>query len=156
MRAVRALHDLALALVAGGIAGVALCVSLLFARAPSREVAGQIGSAIFGHLGSPMLLLATIVFGARLVMRSRRAAGAGGSVALAASALLLCLAALSALWLTPEMTAIWTAGAHAADGTGLIGEDRRRFLMLHGTSNLAYLGMLALSVLLIAWPEPKR
>lgn len=144
MRLVRALHDLALAIQVGGIVGVGLSVWVLFARAPSREIAGRIGGEIFGLLAPAVLLLASIVFGARLVLRSGDALARPFGLTIASAALII--AAANALWLTPRMAAIWAAGAHAADGSGLAGEDRHRFLMLHGISNVAYLAILLLSV----------
>ena len=61
MRAVAAVHDLVLALLTGGLAGAGLAVNLLFARAPSREIAGAIGNAIFTRLGPISLGLAAVL-----------------------------------------------------------------------------------------------
>src|SRR5678816_3687544 len=149
MRTVRALHDLALALMTGGIVGVGLSVSVLFARAPSRDVAGQIGGGIFGAVGPYVLLLGSIVCGARLLMRTTEPASRVGLFATAASALVVIIAALNVFWLTPRMRLIWESASHAADGSGLQGEPRREFLALHGLSNLAYLSILLIGLLLI-------
>ena len=153
MRTIRAVHDVALALLAGGIAGVGMAVTVLFAKAPSREVAGQIGSATFARLGPVVLLLAMVVFGARLVT----GAGATGSaglrrLGLSLSGVALALAAVNAVWLTPRMVGLWNEGPHAADGTGLAEPARHRFLALHGMSNLAYLAILLLCLALLILP----
>jgi hypothetical protein len=149
MRFVSAAHDLALALLVGGLAGVFVSVGTLFARAPTREIAGQVGNAIFGRLAPAAVLLAAIVLGARLRLHRGEPASARRSLALVLAAAIALTVAAAALYLTPRMSAIWTAAPHAADGSGLAGEDKVHFLRLHILSNLSYLAALLAGIALI-------
>ena len=159
MRLTAIVHDLSLALLVGGIAGVGLCANLLFARAPSREIAGQVGNAIFGRLGPGVLVLSVAVLITSLLLhRGGAPSGRRTGLVLLAGAMVV-IAAVTALWLTPRMGALWASGAHAADGSGLIGDDRSRFLVLHIISNVAYLAVMLMGaalVLLRAWGLPPQ
>jgi hypothetical protein len=139
-----AFHDLALALLTGGLAGVFLAVGILFEKAPSREIAGQVGNVIFGRLGPAALTLAVIVFATELILV--RGKERGGRTALILSLLTFLMVGAAALFLTPRMTGIWLQSPHAPDGTGLMGEEKRRFLAMHVASNLAYMGALLAGV----------
>lgn len=145
MRPAVAVHDLALALMIGGIAGVGLAIAMTFARAPSREVAGQIGNAVFGVLGPSVLVASLVVLVTRVLVQRSEAPSTARTASLSLAIVTALLAAIVALWLTPRMSALWTGGAHAPDGSGLTGPDRSRFLSLHGVSNLLYLAILLLS-----------
>jgi hypothetical protein len=150
MRLAGILHDLSLGILAGGIAGIGLAVNVLFSRAPSREIAGQIGNVIFSRLGPATLALALIVLATRLYLNRQEPASGIRTAALAASVIMAVLAALVALWLTPAMGAIWRSAAHAPDGSGLTGGDRSRFIALHVGANVAYLVTFLLGLAQIA------
>ena len=149
MRIVRALHDLALAFLAGGIAGGAVCALVLFAKAPSREVAGAVGQAIFDRLGLIVLGLSAILLACRLILQRLEPPSRSRATALAASAICVVLSGIIALWLTPAMAEIWSTAPHAPDGTGLVEEARRPFMRMHGIANLCYAIILAASAGLI-------
>jgi hypothetical protein len=149
MRFVSAVHDLALALLVGGLAGVFVSVGTLFARAPTREIAGQVGDAIFGRIAPAAVLLAAIVLAGRLRLHRVEAASARRSLSLVLAAALALAVGAAALYLTPRMSAIWTSAPHAADGSGLAGDDKVLFLRLHILSNLSYLAALLAGVALI-------
>ena len=143
------IHGLALALLAGGIAGIVLAIDIVFDRAPSREIAGQIGNVIFGRLAPAVLGLSLLALGARIVMQGADSPSWGRTVALVAAILTVLIAAVIAFWLTPSMNLIWKEGLHAADGSGLAGDDRTRFLTMHIWSAVLYLGILSLAALQI-------
>ncbi len=145
LKAAAAIHDLALAIMAGGIAGVGLSIAITFARAPSREIAGQIGNVILGILGPALLGASLVVLAARMLLHRAETPSAARAAALVLAIVTALLAALLALWLTPRMGAIWATGDHAADGSSLTGEDRTRFLKLHGFSNLLYMAVMLLA-----------
>ncbi|HKY33322.1 MAG TPA: DUF4149 domain-containing protein [Candidatus Polarisedimenticolia bacterium] len=152
-RAAAVAQDLALGLLAGGIAGAALCATVLFQAAPSREVAGDVGNAIFRPLGLAAFALSLVLLAARWVLRLQRPASLPGTPP--APSLILPLAAclLSgtlAFYVTPVMTALWESAPHDPSGGGLMGEDRSRFMRLHGLGNLLYLSLLTLSAAGIA------
>jgi hypothetical protein len=148
MRLAAILHDLSLALLVGGIAGVGFCVNLLFSRAPSREIAGQVGNAIFGRLGPGVLALSVTLLITSLLLHRGGPPSGRRTVSLLLAGAIVAVAAVTALWLTPRMGALWASGVHAADGSGLIGDDRRRFLALHIISNVAYLMVMLMGVAL--------
>jgi len=149
MRLAAILHDLSLALLVGGIAGVGFCVNLLFARAPSREIAGQVGNAIFARLGPGVLALSVALLVTSLLLHRGGPPSGRRIVSVLLAGAIVAVAAVTALWLTPRMGAIWASGAHAADGSGLLGDDRRRFLVLHIISNVAYLAVMLMGVALV-------
>jgi len=128
---------------------VGLAVSVLFARAPSREIAGQIGNVIFSRLGPAVAILAVALFATEMITRRSRASGAAEIASTILHAAIVLMALAVALWLTPKMGAIWREGAHAADGTGLEGNARGRFLVLHVASNLIYLAMLTSGIAIV-------
>ena len=142
MKIVLALHHVALVLLTGGIAGIGLAVTVLFQRASSREAAGQIGNAIFGRLAPGALLLSAVILATAIPIYRNSSASWNRTVSVALAIAMFLLALGVTFWLTPKMSAIWASGAHADDGTGLAGDSRKQFLMLHGISNLAYIGML--------------
>lgn len=149
MRMLRVLHDLALGLILGGIAGTALCAGVLFDLAPSREVAGRIGSAIFGRLGPSILALTLIVLATHL-LQSRGASRHGERLSMVLVLAMTGVAVVVSLWLTPRMIAIWNEAPHAPDGSGLVGEDRGRFFMMHGMTNLGYIAIALFSAGVVA------
>jgi hypothetical protein len=149
MRLAASLHDLALSLIAGGIAGTALCAWILFDRSPEREVAGQIGAGIFGALGPAVLILSLILIAARMVLQRAEPGGPSRTLSLHLAAGIAVLSAIAALWLTPRMLAIWSEAPHAQDGSGLMGEARAEFFMLHGLGNIAYLAVAAMAAVMI-------
>ena len=51
--------------------------------------------------------------------------------------------------ITPRMASIWHSVPHAVDGSGLMGDDRRAFMRLHGIANLCYMSMMALGAVQI-------
>jgi hypothetical protein len=141
-------HDLALGWMTGGIGGAGVCAVLLFQHAPSREVAGQIGNVIFTILGQAVFALTLVLLAARLFLRRARE---GATAPRLWPAVLACaLAGVLALWLTPAMTDIWGAVPHDPAGSGLMGDDKARFMRLHGAGNLIYLTLFAMGCLLIA------
>lgn len=140
-RLVWAIHDLALALMVGGVAGGAIAALILFERAPTREVAGQIGQTIFDRLGVIVLALALAVVLARLLLRRLQPASRT-LPGLPQAVICVILAGLIALWMTPAMHALWVGAPHAEDGSGLTGEAKSRFMRLHGAANLAYIAIL--------------
>ncbi len=149
MRFVSAVHLLALALLAGGLAGVFIAVSTLFQNAPTREIAGQVGNAIFGRVALLALPLALIVLGTSLWLHRRTPASASRTLSLVLSVVSALAVGTAALYLTPRMSAIWTASPHAADGSGLMPAERSRFLTLHILGNLSYLTALVSGIALI-------
>jgi hypothetical protein len=156
MRFLEVLHGLALALLTGGIAGVGLAVGVLFQRAPSREIAGQVGNATFSRLGPAVLALAAIVLAARVYLHRAEPPSGIRTTSLVLAVAIVAVAALVALGITPRMAALWAAGAHAADGSGLTGEDRGRFVALHALANAAYLVLLACGAALIVLTSIRR
>lgn len=154
----RVVHDLALCLILGGIAGTALCAGVLFERAPSREIAGHLGSVIFGRLGPAVLVLALVVVGTRLML-SRDGSVRGRRLSLVLAAAMTAVAMVVSIWLTPQMITIWNEAPHAPDGSGLLGEDRARFFMLHGMTNLGYIAIGLLAACLVgqrAWSGERK
>lgn len=135
---VRAVVGLALGLQVGGIAVASAAAFVLFDRAPNREIAGHIGMGIFELLAAVVLALTLIVLAGRLFLRRGEPASRASSAGLVLAVACCVLALAIALWLTPQMARIWESAPHAADGAGLTGEDRRRFMALHGIGNLAY------------------
>ena len=111
-------HDVSLAWIAGGVLVAAVAALLLFQVAPSREMAGQVGQAIFDWLGRLMLVLSLVAAGSRLAIQRGAAppparSPAGTSVSrrpfpldLALLGVMLAASATLALWLTPAMAAI--------------------------------------------------
>lgn len=158
MKAAAALHDLSLALIVGGIAGAGFAVSMLFDLAPSHEIAGQVANPTFGRLGPAVALLAVVLFATEMILRRARPASATGTASIILHAVLLALALALAFWLTPRLVDLWHTGAHAADGSGLEGEARRRFMMLHGIGNLIYLAILAggIGIVVLRALDPAR
>ncbi|HET6373204.1 MAG TPA: DUF4149 domain-containing protein [Candidatus Polarisedimenticolia bacterium] len=144
------LHDLSLALVVGGIAGAAVSALALFGKAPSREVAGEVGQLLFQRLGQGVLILSMVVLVTRLVLARSEPATTTRTVSVLLAAAALALSAVVALWLTPRMGVIWTASPHAPDGSGLLAEDRRLFMALHGIANLCYISILVMGAAQIA------
>lgn len=142
MRVIRAIHDLAVALLVGGIAGGSLSAIVLFRKAPTREVAGEVGQAIFNLLGIVVLSLSIVLLASRILLQRREPPSKSRSMALALSVACAAAACAIALWLTPAMGAIWESAPHAADGSGLAGEARGSFMRLHGLANLCYLILL--------------
>lgn len=154
MRIVERLHDLALAILVGSVAGVGLSAITLFDRAPSREFAGQIGNAIFEMFGLMVLVLSLVVLASRFAIHRNEAPSAARLAALAISVMIVLMAAVIALWLTPVMGRIWATAAHAPDGSGLVGDERSRFMMLHGIGNLGYVSIMLMGALLVVMRRP--
>ena len=142
MKTVQSLHDLGLALLVGGIASALVAALTLFERAPSREIAGQVGQVIFERLGWVVLAASAIVLVTRLLLRREEPASRQGAAALTLASLCVGLALLVVLFITPRMASIWYSAQHAADGSGLSGDDRRAFMSLHGVANLSYMSMM--------------
>ncbi len=147
-------HDVSLAWIAGGVLVAAVAALLLFQVAPSREVAGQVGQAIFNWLGRLMLVLSLVATGSRLAIHRGAAPPPGRSrpfpLDLALLGVMLAASATLALWLTPAMAAIWETAPHDPGGSGLMGADKTRFMRLHGLGNLLYIVLFGASTLLIA------
>ena len=61
MKIISALHHVSIVLMTGGIAGVGLAATVLFQKASSREVAGQIGNVIFGRLAPSVMVLSAVI-----------------------------------------------------------------------------------------------
>ena len=155
MRVIRAIHDLAVALLAGGIAGGSLSAIVLFRKAPTREVAGEVGQAIFDLLGIVVLSLSIVLLASRILLQREETPSWKRSTALALSVICAAAACVIALWLTPAMGAIWESGPHAADGSGLAGDARASFMRLHGMANLSYLILLLSSAgMILLRPGP--
>lgn len=159
-------HDVSLAWIAGGVLVAAVAAVLLFRVAPSREVAGQVGQAIFNWLGRLMLVLSLVAAGSRLAIQRAAPAAAAFSrptswgsgpgsrrafpLDIVLCGLMVAASATLALWLTPAMAAIWETAPHDPGGTGLMGADKTRFMRMHGAGNLLYLTLFGASTLLIA------
>jgi len=129
---------------------------VLFSRAPSREIAGQIGHAIFDRIGPASLALAAILLGARIALHRAERPGGARLAALALALVAAAACAVAALYLTPRMSAIWSGGAHAGDGAGLAGDDRARFLAMHIAANLTYLAAMISGAALLALRAIRR
>jgi len=149
MRIIGALHDLALAILVGSIAGVSIATITLFDRAPSREFAGQVGNGVFETLALLVLILTLIILAARFLLRRGEPSSAASAAASALSLIMVVVAAVITLWITPAMGRIWAESAHAPDGSGLMGADRARFMWLHGLSSAAYLGLFLAGAVLV-------
>ena len=139
------LHDLSFALMAGGIAGIGLAAGSIFGKAPTREIAGQIGNDLFARLGPAILILSFLALATRLVLHRSEPPSGWRTTAMVLAVVTAALAVAVALWLTPVMNSIWHGTSHAIDGSGLVSDERKRFLMLHGISNLFYMGIMLLS-----------
>ena len=150
------IQNLALALMAGSIAGVGLAAFVLFAEAPSREIAGQVGNVIFARLGPAILALSGLSLGARAILHRTQRPTGGRATAFILAVVVAVLAGVVALWLTPTMVDIWHAAPHADDGSGLIGDERSRFLMLHGITNLFYMGIMIICALQLVLDSLRR
>ena len=140
------IHDVALALVVGGIAAVGVAAGAIFGSSPTREIAGQIGNDLFGTLGPAVLGLSLVVLAARLLLQSGEPTSRVRTASLICAVLMALMAAVLALWLTPRMNTIWTGSPHAPDGSGLDPGVRGGFMILHGISNLLYLGIMLLGI----------
>lgn len=156
LRAAAVLHDLSYALLAGGIAGIGLAAGSIFGKAPTREIAGQIGNALFARLGPAVLFLALLALACRIYLQASEPPTAWRTASLVLAVVVAALAAGVALWLTPVMNGIWHGSSHAVDGSGLIGDERKRFLMLHGISNLLYMGIMILGAVQLAFGHFRR
>ncbi|HEY3177099.1 MAG TPA: DUF4149 domain-containing protein [Candidatus Polarisedimenticolia bacterium] len=149
MRFIRAIHDLTLALVVGGIFGGAFSAVILFREAPSREVAGRVGQAIFDLLGIVVFGLSLVLLASRAFLLRTEPPSRARSVALALSVACVLLACAIALGLTPAMGRIWRTAPHAPDGSGLVEAARVPFMRLHGIANLSYLALLGCAAAII-------
>ncbi len=156
MRFVEAVYDLALAVLVGSIIGVSVATIALFDRAPSREFAGQVGSAVFDMLGMIALILSLVALASRFLMRRREPSSVPGAIMTGLAVVMVAVAAAIALWITPAMNAIWAEAPHAQDGSGLIGPERAQFMWLHGLSSAAYLGLVLIGAALIVARSPGR
>ena len=146
MRLVSILQDLSLALLVGGIAAVSVAAFVLFDTAPTHEIAGQIGNELFAALGPVLLGVALVNLAARLGLMSREPASFLRTVSLVLATSGVLVAGAIALWLTPRLGVIWTAGAHAPDGSGLAGDASIRFARLHGLAGLSYMTLLLIGI----------
>ncbi len=140
---------LALALALAMLAGSAyLAAPVIFAAAPSRELAGGIAAAVFARAYplAGLFLLAAAAFGWRAGERARGFwIGWGAALAL--------VAVLGAL-LAPEIDRLRTALA-AAGGLDALAADhplRRRFGLMHGVASTLHL----IATLLAAWLVARR
>ncbi len=149
MRIVRIVHDLVAAFLLGGIATASAAAMILFARAPSREVAGQIGQTIFEVVGRGAFVFSLVLLACRVAMSRAEPAPARGSLALGLAVLIVVLAGAIALWLTPAMGEIWRDGVHAADGSGLAGADREAFMSRHAIGSAFYFVIILASAVII-------
>jgi len=126
----------------------------LFQAAPSREVAGQVGQVVFNWLGRVVFALTLVGLAGRVVLdrlaAGREKARRPGSLDLWLTASACAAAAVLALWLTPAMEVIWRTAPHDPSGGGLVGDDKSRFMRLHGAGNLLYLTLLVVTTLLVA------
>lgn len=156
LKAAAVVHVLALALMAGGIAGIGLAAGVIFGRAPTREVAGQIGNTLFARLGPAVLVLSLVAMAARILLHRGEPPSWWRAASTILAVLTAVLAAAVALWLTPRMNAIWSTAPHAEDGSGLLGDARSRFLMLHGISNLLYMSIMILGAVQLALSGLRR
>ncbi len=148
MRLISILHDLCIALLVGGLAAVFVAAFLLFEVAPNREIAGQVGNALFNLLGPGTLGVVVFLLATRLILNRAETGRAPRAMTWLAVAAIL-PAAIDALWLTPAMDVIWKTAAHAADGSGLEGEARARFMALHGAGSACYLAMWLIGLALL-------
>lgn len=148
---------LSLTVLVGMTLGVASAAIIVFDKAPTREIAGQIGVSAFGLLSRIVFVAAVILLAVSIVIR-RRHPSLRSKLNLFLSTGIFVVAAILALWLTPGMVYIWETAPHDPAGGGLIGEDRSRFMMLHGIGNLGYLAIVAVGIALtILGPgRPKR
>ncbi|MFQ5701704.1 MAG: DUF4149 domain-containing protein [Acidobacteriota bacterium] len=150
MRIVSVVHDLCLALLIGGIASILMVAFILFRQAPNHEIAGHIGNVLFGIVGHGVFVLALLVLVASLLLRRREASRRVQSITVSLAGVCALVAGVLALWITPRMNTIWLTTRHALDGSGLMGDDRARFMALHGMANSAYLAIwLACITLLV-------
>jgi len=149
MRFIEAVYDLALAVLVGSIIGVSVAAIALFDRAPSREFAGQVGSAVFDMMGMMALALSLLILAARFLIRRREPFSVTGAVVTGLAVLAALVSAAIALWITPVMDAIWAEAPHAPDGSGLVGPERARFMWLHGLSSASYLALVVIGALMI-------
>ncbi len=142
------LRDLALVLLVGGTLGVSTAALVVFDEAPTREIAGRIGMSVFDVASRAILLAAAVLVAAGIVLR-RREPSPGNRINLFLSTGVFVVAALIALWLTPAMGEIWATAPHDPAGGGLAGEERRRFMMMHGIGNLGYLAIVVAGIVLV-------
>jgi hypothetical protein len=149
-------HDLSLGWMTGAILGAGVAAVMLFKLAPSREVAGQIGNVLFEMLGRAVFLLTLILLGSRLLLRREALPGAARGLSLWPCLLACALAAILTLWLTPAMGVIWHTAPHDPAGAGLTGDDKARFMRLHGAGNLIYLALFVLGSALLAARAARR
>lgn len=153
---IRAVHDLSLALLTGGIAGIGVAIPVVFAKAPTREIAGQIGNTVFDRLAPLVFVLCVLLMLSHIASRRGEPEGWRRRLRFVLAAAMLFVSVAIAFWLTPRMSALWTGAAHAADGSGLAGEARRSFLVLHIVSNIAYLLNFLMGLVLISLGTPSR
>jgi len=147
---------LTLIVLVGGTLGVATSAIIVFDKAPTREIAGQIGTSVFDMLSRVVFVAAVILLTASIVIR-RREPSLRSRINLFLSVAIFVVASLIALWLTPGMGHIWSTAQHDPAGGGLIGEERSRFMMLHGIGNLGYLSIVVMGIVLtILGPGKKK
>jgi hypothetical protein len=149
MRLVAVVRDLCLAFLVGGLGAVFIAAIILFDRAPSREVAGEIGQALFNELGPVVFIVTLFLLGGYVLLRRTEPSPATGVVSLVLAGACVLIAALIALWLTPRMDVIWETAPHAEDGSGLAGEERTRFMTLHGIASASYLSIWLAGIALL-------
>lgn len=150
MRVVSIVHDLCLALLIGGIATIFMVAIILFNQAPNHEIAGHIGNVIFGITGPGVFVLVLLMLATRLLLRKKERSLRVHSFSLALAVAGAILSGVVALWITPRMDLIWLTSRHALDGSGLVGDDRARFMALHGMANGAYLAIWLMGITLHA------
>lgn len=148
-RFVSIVHDMAAAFLMAGVATSSAAALILFDRAPSREVAGQIGQTIFEVVGRGTFAMALVLLACRLAIGRQEPRRASGTVALALVVVMVVASGLIALWITPALGEIWRNGEHAADGSGLVGADRAAFGSRHGMGSAAYLVILVCAAVTI-------
>jgi hypothetical protein len=142
MKIISALHHVSIVLMTGGIAGVGLAATVLFQKASSREVAGQIGNVIFGRLAPSVMVLSAVILATAIPIYRSQSISWNRTLSLGLAVAIFLMAAVVTFWLTPRMGAIWNSATHAGDGSGLTGEPYKQFMMMHGISNLVYIGVL--------------
>lgn len=138
-RVAAVIHDLALALMVGSVAGAAVGAIVLFEHAPSREVAGEVGNAIFDAVGPLVAALSILVLLAGLPLRRLEPRPRVRATSTTLSLICVVAALLILFWFMPRMDAIWASAPHAPDGSGLVPEARARFMQLHGMANVCFL-----------------
>jgi len=150
MKAVTIVHDLVVAMLAGGLATASVAAFILFDRAPSKEIAGQIGQTIFEIVGRGTFALALVLLACRLILARGDDPRVKRRAAMVMTALIVVVAAVIALWVTPALGEIWREGRHAEDGSGLAGADKEAFMARHGLGSAGYLVLILTSMGLIA------